>query len=60
MNDNSDKPVYRILSQLEGLTYRQAIWILEDAMSKLKDAARVEKYIPKVPHQSQLEFEDKT
>ena len=60
MENNSDKPVYKILSQLEGFTYRQAQWILEDAMSKLKDAAQVEKYIPKARHQSQLAFEDKT
>lgn len=48
--------IQNVLAQLEGLSYREAEWILECAKSKIKDCSSVQKYIPKVRHESQPAF----
>ena len=57
---HSDSPIQNVLAQIEGLSYRDADWVLVAAREKLKDYSSVQKYIPKVRRESQLEFEDKT
>ena len=54
-----NSPIQSVLAQLEGLSYRDADQVLVWAREKLKDCSSVQKYIPKVHHESQLESEDK-
>lgn len=50
--------IQNVLAQLEGLSYREAEWILEGAKAKLKDCSKVQKYIPKIRREYQPAFED--
>ena len=50
-----------IMSQLEGLSYRQAIWLLECVKSKIEDYSVVgSEYIRPIPREFPLEPENNT
>ena len=52
--DKEKSSLQKILAQLEGLSYRDADYVLVCAREKLKDCSAVHKYIPNKP-----ESEDK-